>query len=73
MSKPNRYQCIIQWKHRKWGPRSEKVASEGTSIRRAINAALLSFFSNASTRTERRDAHVSLTVQCWRVKKPTAA
>jgi hypothetical protein len=73
VSKPNRYRCVVQWTHKKWGPKSEKVASEATSIRRAINAALLSFFSNSSTRNERRDAHASLTVQCWRVKKPTAA
>jgi hypothetical protein len=52
---------------------NEKCNAEGTSIRRAINAALLSFFSNSSTRNERRDAHTAIQVSCWRVKKPTAA
>jgi hypothetical protein len=72
MSRQNRYRCVIRWTHRKLGPQSEKSSSEGSSIRRAINAALLSFFSNSNLRKERQDAHAHIEVQCWRVKKPTA-
>ncbi len=69
-----RYRCVIRWQHRKFGPQLLKVASEGSSIRRAINAALLSFFSDRSAGPKaRRDAHASVEVQCWREKKPTAA
>lgn len=66
------YRCLIRWKHRKWGPQMEKLAAEGTSIRRAINNALLGFFSDKSNREKRRDAHAELEVQCWRVPKPPA-
>lgn len=72
MSRQNRYRVVISWTHRKFGPQMEKTSSEGTSIRRAINAALLSFFSNCSLREERQDAHAQISVHAWRVKKPTA-
>lgn len=51
----------------------EKLAAEGTSIRRALNNALLGFFSDASSRERRKDAHAQLRAEIWRVKKPTAA
>ncbi len=66
------YRCLIQWKHRKWGPQMEKCTAEGTSIRRAISNALLTFFSLTSQHERRRDAHAELTVQCWRLKKEPA-
>jgi hypothetical protein len=72
MSRTQRYRLVIRWTHRKYGPQLEKISAEGTSIRRAINNALLSFFSDSSRRKERGDAHAQLEVQCWRVKKPTA-
>lgn len=72
MSRTNRYRLVIRWQHRKLGPQMEKASAEATSIRRAINNALLSFFSNSSSRRERSDAHAQIEVQCWRVKKPTA-
>ncbi len=72
MSRTNRYRLVVKWQHRKWGPQWEKMSAEGSSIRRAINNALLSFFSDSSRRQERRDAHAYLEVQCWRVQKPTA-
>jgi hypothetical protein len=63
---------LIRWKNSKWGPQSYKTAAEGTSIRRAISNALLTFFSQASTRKERRDAHAELELHAWRVKKEPA-
>jgi hypothetical protein len=72
MSRSNRYRLLLRWHHRKYGPQIEKTSAEGSSIRRAINNALLSFFSDSSRRKERRDAHAYLEVQCWRVRKPTA-
>ncbi len=72
MSRSQRYRLVIHWTHRKWGPLMEKSSAEGTSIRRAINNALLAFFSDSTNREKRRDAHAHLEVQCWRVRKPTA-
>jgi len=34
----------------------ERLAAEGTSVRRALNNALLGFFSDRSNREKRRDA-----------------
>jgi len=67
-----RYRVEIRWQHRKYGPRFHKCSAEGTSIRRALNNALLGFFSDRSNRSERRDAHASLTLSCARLQKPTA-
>ena len=72
MSSQQRYRVVVTWSHRKWGPQMEKAAAEGTSIRRALNNALLAFFSDKSKRKERADAHAHLRVEIWRVKKPTA-
>jgi hypothetical protein len=66
------YRLVLTWKDTRWGPQTQKLTAEGTSIRRAIANALLGFFSDSSRRKERRDAHVSLTVTAQRVKKPTA-
>ncbi len=73
VSSQHKYRVLIRWTHRKWGPQMEKLAAEGTSIRRAINNALLGFFSDKTNRERRRDGHASLEVQCWREKQPTAA
>ena len=67
----NRYRVLIHWTHRKWGPQTEKLAAEGTSARRALNAALLGFFSDASNRNQRRDAHGGFKVEIWRLPKHT--
>lgn len=69
---PNRYRLVITWNDRKRGPQMEKASAEGTSIRRALNNALLAFFSLSGQRKERKDAHAYLRVEVWRVKKPTA-
>ena len=66
------YRCVIHWTHRKWGPQMEKVAAQGSSIRRALNSALLAFFKDASSRQKRRDAHAHLRVECWREPSSTA-
>jgi hypothetical protein len=73
MSKQQRYKCFIQWHHAKKGPQFLSLSVEGTSIRRAISAALLAFFSSSSTRKERQDGHVWISITGARVKKPTAA
>jgi hypothetical protein len=44
----------------------EKLAAEGTSARRALNSALLGFFSDASNREKRRDAHRHFRTEIWR-------
>lgn len=69
MPTTKRYRAVVSWVHRKWGPQSMKVASEGSSIRRALNAALLSFFSDSNSRQQRRDAHEHMRVEIWRLKK----
>jgi len=71
MSKQS-YRVLIKWRHRKWGPQTEETAAEGSSIRRAIAAALLAFFSNSSNRDRHRDAHSSLIVSAWRIPRPPA-
>lgn len=68
MPRTQRYRVVIHWTHRKWGPQMEKLAAEGTSIRRALSNALLGFFSDKSNRERRRDAHTSLQCQIWRLK-----
>jgi len=68
----NRYKVVIRWTHRKWGPQLEKAKAEGTSIRRALNNALLAFFSERSLRERRRDAHVALQLQIERLNNDTA-
>src|SRR5271156_5899493 len=55
-----KYKVLINWSHRKWGPKSESFSAEGTSIRRALNNALLGFFSDKTSREDRRDAHTEL-------------
>lgn len=69
MPTTRRYRCVIRWTDRKWGPQMEKAAAEGSSIRRALNKALLAFFTDASRRKERGDAHAQLEVQIWRLKR----
>ena len=68
MSQMAKYRVVITWNHRKWGPKMEKLSAEGTSIRRAIHHALLGFFSDASNRSVRRDAHQGIRIEAWRVK-----
>ena len=71
MPSTRRYRVVVQWHHRKWGPQMSKVSSQGSSIRRALNAALLSFFKSltSSQRRDRLDAHVHLRCEIWREKK----
>jgi hypothetical protein len=69
MPTTKRYRVLVSWVHRKWGPQSEKLAGEGSSIRRALNAALLGFFSSKSSRDRRRDAHAHLRCEIWRTPK----
>jgi hypothetical protein len=69
MPTTKRYRTVVSWTHRKWGPQTEKLASEGSSIRRALNAALLGFFSCKSNRDRNRDAHAHLRVEIWRADK----
>jgi hypothetical protein len=65
----NRYRILIHWTHRKWGPQMERLAAEGSSARRALNSALLGFFSDKSNRERRRDAHKQLSAEIWRLPK----
>lgn len=69
MAAKRRYRAVITWTHRKWGPQTEKQSAEATSIRRALNAALLAFFSSSSNRNQRRDAHTHLRAEIWRLKR----
>lgn len=63
-----KYRVLVTWTHRKWGPQMEKLAGEGTSARRALNAALLAFFKDKNKRQERRDAHAHFRAEVWRVR-----
>jgi len=63
-----RYRILVHWTHRKWGPQTEKLAGEGSSIRRALNAALLAFFKDKNKRDQRRDAHAHVRVEAWRLR-----
>jgi hypothetical protein len=69
MATTKRYRVLVSWQHRNWGPQQERLAAEGSSIRRALNHALLGFFSDRSNTERRRDAHVQLDVKIWRMKK----
>ena len=64
-----RYRVLVQWTHRKFGPQTERLAAEGTSARRALNAALLGFFSDRTNRQKRRDAHKQFRCEIWRLSK----
>jgi hypothetical protein len=44
-----------------------KLAAEGSSIRRALNNALINFFSGSNNRHQRLDAHAHLRVEIWRL------
>jgi len=68
----NTYRVVIRWTHRKWGPQLEKAKAQGTSIRRALNNALLAFFSERSQRGRRSDGHGERTLTVERVKNPNA-
>jgi len=72
MSSRKTYRLVLTWQHRKWGPQMAKLTAEGTTIRRAIANALLGFFSETTTKKDRRDAHVSLTLTATRMKKEAA-
>ena len=72
MATKRTYRVLIKWKHRKWGPQTEETAAEGTSIRRAIAAALLAFFSSQNSREKRHDAHEAVIVSAWRIPKRPA-
>jgi hypothetical protein len=72
MPSTKRYRVLVQWSHRKWGPQSHKTTSAGSSIRRALNSALLAFFSDKSNRDYRRDAHAQVRCEIWREKPSTA-
>ena len=68
MSKRLKYRVEIRWHHRRFSPQFHKTTGEGTSIRRAINNALLGFFSPGGK--DRRDAHVYVDVRATRTKDP---
>jgi hypothetical protein len=70
MAKARKYRGTIYWTHRKWGPQMEKLGGEGTSIRRALNNALLGFFKDKNNREKRRDAHTHLRAEIWRLPSP---
>jgi hypothetical protein len=69
MATTKRYRIVVLWTHHKWGPQMEKLAGEGSSARRALNSALLGFFSDASRRDRRRDAHKHFRAEIWRQGK----
>lgn len=69
MSHQHKYRLVVKWNHRQWGPQMEKLCAEGTSVRRAINNALLAFFSDKSSRDRRRDAHAALEIKIARTKE----
>lgn len=62
------YRVTIKWQHHRWGPQIDKLATEGTSIRRALNNALLAFFSRMKNRKGVLDAHKKLSVDIERTK-----
>ncbi len=69
MPTTRRYRVVVQWDHHHFGPQIEKLASEGSSIRRALSSALLSFYSSNSARLKRSDAHIHVRVEIWRIKE----
>lgn len=69
MPTTRRYRIVVSWTHRKWGPKTEKLAGQGSSARRALNSALRSFFSDKNKRQERRDAHAGFRCEVWRIPK----
>ena len=69
MASTRRYRIAVSWTHRKWGPQTEKLPAKGSSIRRALNSGLLSFFKSPLKRDQRRDAHAHLRAEIWRMKE----
>ena len=69
MASTRRYRIVVSWTHRKCGPQTEKLPAEGSSIRRALNSGLLSFFNSPPKRDQRRDAHAHLRAEIWRTKE----
>ncbi len=67
MPTTKRYRVLVMWSHRKWGPQTQKLAAQGSSIRRALNNALLEFFTDKPNRERRRDAHAHLRCEIWRM------
>ena len=65
----NSYRVTVWWTHRRWGPQFHKTHEEGSSARRALNKALLSFFSDKNHRADRADAHAHLRAEICREKK----
>ncbi len=63
------YRVHITWSHRKYGPDRTSLKAEGTSIRRAINHALVAFFTDEQQRKQRLDAHREIRVEAWRLPK----
>ena len=66
------YRLLVTWSHRKWGPQSLRTTEEASSIRRAVNQALSSFFKDKSRRQERGDAHAALQLNVQRMKPPVS-
>lgn len=64
-----KYRVTIRWQHRRFGDDFTKTTAEGSSIRRALNSALLEFFKNKEQRERRRDAHADLAVTIHRLPK----
>ncbi len=67
MPSTKRYRALVSWLHQKWGPQTEKLGAHATSIRRALNKALLEFFTDKNNRDRRRDAHAHLRCEIWRL------
>ncbi|MGB7435534.1 MAG: hypothetical protein WBR26_15105 [Candidatus Acidiferrum sp.] len=64
------YRLLVTWSHRKWGPQVHRTVEDASSIRRAANQALSSFFKDKNKRKERADAHVALQLSVQRLKRP---
>jgi len=62
------YRLVLTWNHRKWGPQLHKATEEASSIRRAMNQMLSTFFKDKTRRKERLDAHASLHISVQRLK-----
>jgi len=67
MPTTKRYRMLVSWTHPRWGPQQEKLPATGSSIRRALNAALLDFFKDKNHRDRRRAAHAHLEVKICRL------
>lgn len=61
-----RYQVVVRYSHRKWGPRRWTTDVDATSVRAAISHGLGRFFDQADP-SDRRGARAAVKIEALRL------